>query len=100
MADLYKVEPRQDNYEKKQDGDVQTAGVDIKYGIKAMRAFAVIIYVLVGIGFFVSFVLAADKHRYEPLPIVAIVGSIIPISIGLILRKVADIAEYISEKMK
>ena len=55
---------------------------------------------LVGIGFFISLVLAADKHRYEALPIVAIVGSIIPISIGLILRKVADIAEYISDKAK
>lgn len=101
MADLYKVEPKeQKEHQQKHSREVQTTSVDIKYGIKAMRVLAVIIYVLVGIGFFISLVLAADKHRYEALPIVAIVGSIIPISIGLILRKVADIAEYISDKVK
>lgn len=101
MANLYMADPKeQKEPQQKHSREVQTTSVDIKYGIKAMRVLAVIIYVLVGISLFVSLVCASEDHKYEPLPLIVICGSIIPISIGLILRKVADIAEYISDKIK
>lgn len=100
MANLYMADQKeQKEPEQKHSMEVRTTSVDIKYGIKAMRVLAVIIYVLVGIAAFSLLVVSVNEND-EYIFLAAIGGSIIPISIGLILRKVADIAEYISDKVK
>lgn len=78
--------------------EVRYRNVNLNSGIKFMRVLGIMLYVLCGLAIILTFIVEY-RSRYGGLMLMFICGGcLVPIAVGVVIRKIADIAEYLSEE--